>query len=114
MDYILLLAAPSLHIPSTFSTSVASALLVGNPAKIQSVWVLDNEKAGRIVIDAILTEVLWREENETLMGFCEVKNDAEGTGFGYSGNVDYMFFWDFNGYHGQCSFNCGSKERMTS
>ena len=25
------------------------------------------------------------------MGYCEVKNDWEGTGFGYTGDVDYMF-----------------------
>ena len=54
-------------------------------------WVLDNEKACRIVIDAILTEVLLNESNEQLLGFCEVKNDWEGTGFGYTGDVDYMF-----------------------
>jgi hypothetical protein len=54
------------------------------------VWVLDNEKACRIVIDAILTEVLLSESNQELLGFCEVKNDWEGTGFGYTGDVDYM------------------------
>jgi hypothetical protein len=31
------------------------------------------------------------ESNEQLLGFCEVKNDWEGTGFGYTGDVDYMF-----------------------
>jgi hypothetical protein len=51
---------------------------------------LDNEKACRIVIDAILTEVLLNESNALLLGFCEVKNDWEGTGFGYTGDVDYM------------------------
>jgi hypothetical protein len=53
--------------------------------------ILDNKKACRIVIDAILTEVLLNESNEQLLGFCEVKNDWEGTGFGYTGDVDYMF-----------------------
>ena len=60
-------------------------------ARIDKVWVLDNEKACRIVIDAILTEVLLNESNEQLLGFCEVKNDWEGPGFGYTGDVDYMF-----------------------
>ena len=59
--------------------------------RINSVWVLDNEKACRIVIDAILTKVLLNESNKQLLGFCEVKNNWEGTGFGYTGDVDYMF-----------------------
>ena len=53
-------------------------------------WVLDNEKACRIMIDAILTEVLLNESNEQLLGFCKVKNDWEGTGFGYTGDVDVL------------------------
>jgi hypothetical protein len=31
------------------------------------------------------------ESNEQLWGFCEVKNDWEGTGVAYTGDVDYMF-----------------------
>jgi hypothetical protein len=83
--------APSLHIPTSFPTPVASDLLCQNLSRIKTVWVLDNEKACRIVIDAILTEVLLNESNEKLLGFCEVKNDWEGTGFSYTGDVDYMF-----------------------
>jgi hypothetical protein len=83
--------APSLHIPTSFPSSVASDFLCENLSRIKTVWVLDNEKACRIVIDAILTEVLLNASNEQLLGFCEVKNDWEGTGFGYSGDVDYMF-----------------------
>ncbi|OAJ40753.1 hypothetical protein BDEG_24453 [Batrachochytrium dendrobatidis JEL423] len=82
---------PSLHIPTSFPTPVASDFLCENLSRIKTVWVLDNEKACRIVIDAILTEVLLAEANDNLMGFCEVKNDWEGTGFGYTGDVDYMF-----------------------
>ncbi|KAK5670581.1 hypothetical protein QVD99_002367 [Batrachochytrium dendrobatidis] len=63
---------PSLHIPTSFPTPTTRS-------------------ARRIVIDAILTEVLVIEANDNLMGFCEVKNDWEGTGFGYTGDVDYMF-----------------------
>jgi hypothetical protein len=33
---------------------------------------------------------LLSETNEKLLGFCGVKNDWEGTGFGYTGDVDYM------------------------
>ena len=81
---------PSLRIPTSFPTPVASDFLCENLRRIKSVWVLDNEKACRIVIDAILTEVLLNESNEQFLGFCEVKNDWEGTGFGYTGDVDYM------------------------
>lgn len=90
IDY-LSIDAPSLHIPTLFPTPVASDFLCENLNRIKSVWVLDNEKACRIVIDAILTEVLLNESNEQLLGFCEVKNDWEGTGIGYTGDVDYMF-----------------------
>jgi hypothetical protein len=44
-----------------------------------------------MLIDAILIEVLNSEFNDSLHGFCKVKNDWEGTGFGYTGDVDYMF-----------------------
>jgi len=89
--YYATIDAPSLHIPTSFPTPVASDLLCQNLSRIKTVWVLDNEKSCRIVIDAILTEVLLNESNEQLLGFCEVKNDWEGTGFGYTGDVDYMF-----------------------
>jgi len=82
---------PTIHIPADFAAPVASAHLCESLERIEKVWVLDNEKACRIVIDAILTEVLLNESNEQLLGFCEVNNDWEGPGFGYTGNVDYMF-----------------------
>jgi hypothetical protein len=83
--------APTIHIPVDFAAPAASTHLCESLARIDEVWVLDNEKSCRIVIDAILTEVLLNESNEQLLGFCEVKNDWEGTGFGYTGDVDYMF-----------------------
>jgi hypothetical protein len=83
--------APTIHIPVDFPAPAASAHLCETLARIEKVWVLDNEKACRIVIDAILTEVLLNESNEQHLGYCEVKNDWEGTGFGYTGDVDYMF-----------------------
>jgi hypothetical protein len=90
IDYVNI-DAPTIHIPANFTAPTASVFLCENLLRIKSVWVLDNEKACRIVIDAILTEVLLNETNEQLLGFCEVKNDWEGTGFGYTGDVDYMF-----------------------
>jgi len=91
IDYIHV-KAPSLHIPDDFETVFPSLWLCETLEKIDQVWVLDNEKACRIVIDAILTEVLSKNTTARprLFGFCEVKNDWEGTGFGYTGDVDYM------------------------
>ncbi|KAJ3252547.1 hypothetical protein HK103_001399 [Boothiomyces macroporosus] len=89
IDYVTV-DVPSLHVPTSFAAQSASDFLCENLHRIKSVWVLDNEKACRIVIDAILTEVLLSETNDNL-GFCGVENDWEGTGFGYTGDVDYMF-----------------------
>ncbi|TPX46155.1 hypothetical protein SeLEV6574_g03368 [Synchytrium endobioticum] len=41
------------------------------------------------VIDAINIECLYESETD-LTGFCEVNNSWSGTGFGYTGAVDYM------------------------
>ncbi|EPZ35355.1 hypothetical protein O9G_000751 [Rozella allomycis CSF55] len=92
LDYINV-KAPSLHIPDDFKTVSPSLWLSEALKKIDQVWVLDNEKACRLVIDAILTEVLLKNTDAALhrlWGFCKVKNDWEGTGFGYTGDVDYM------------------------
>jgi hypothetical protein len=84
------LKAPTLHIPTSFSASVASDFVCENLSRIKATWVLDNDRACRMLINAILLEALKSEANENLVAFCEVKNDWEGTGFGYTGNVDYM------------------------
>ena len=68
--------APTIHIPVDFPAPAASAHLCETLARIEKVWVLDNEKACRIVIDAILTEVLLNESNEQHLGYCEVKNQT--------------------------------------
>jgi hypothetical protein len=44
--------APTIHIPDYFPAPTASAHLCETLARIERVWVLDNEKACRIVIDA--------------------------------------------------------------
>jgi hypothetical protein len=81
---------PTLHIPSDFATLMPSDFLCETLERIEKVWVLDNEKSCRILIDAILTEVLFNQTNDRLSGFCEVNNDWEGPGFGYTGSADYM------------------------
>ena len=82
---------PTLHIPQEIVLPVPSDFLCEHLLTVQKLFVLDNEKACRMLIDAILIEVLKSEFNDTLYGFCEVQNDWEGPGFGYTGNVDYMF-----------------------
>ena len=82
---------PTLHIPQEIVLPVPSEFLCEHLLTVQKLFVLDNEKACRMLIDAILIEVLKSEFNDTLYGFCEVNNDWEGPGFGYTGNVDYMF-----------------------
>ena len=79
IDYVII-DAPTIHIPVDFQGPIISDFLSETLARIEKVWVLDNEKACRIVIDAILTEVLLNESNEQLLGFCEVNNYWEGTG----------------------------------
>ncbi|KAI9315416.1 hypothetical protein BDR26DRAFT_886797 [Obelidium mucronatum] len=83
--------APTLHIPQEIIIPVPSDFLCEHLLTVQKFYVLNNEKACRMLIDAILLEVLKSEFNDSLSGFCEVKNDWEGTGFGYTGDVDYMF-----------------------
>jgi hypothetical protein len=82
--------APSLHIPQEIIIPVPSDFLCEHLLTVQKLFVLNNEKACRMLIDAILIEVLKIEFNDKLLGFCEVKNDWEGTGFGYTGDADYM------------------------
>ena len=81
---------PSLHIPQEIIFPVPSDFLCEHLLTVQNLFVLNNEKSCRMLIDAILIEVLKSEFNDSMYGVCEVKNDWEGTGFGYTGDVDYM------------------------
>jgi len=83
--------APTLHIPPEIVLPVPTDFLCEHLLTVQKHFVLNNEKACRMLIDAILIEVLKSEFNNNLYGFCDVKNDWEGPGFGYTGDVDYMF-----------------------
>ena len=82
---------PTLRIPQEIIIPVPSDFLCEHLLAVQKLFVLNNEKSCRMLIDAILIEVLKSEFNDSLYGFCEVKNDWEGKGFGYTGDVDYMF-----------------------
>ena len=81
---------PTLHIPDEIVRPVPSDFLCEHLLCIQKFFALNNEKSCRLLIDAILIEVLKSESNDKLFGFCKVRNDWEGTGFRYTGDVDYM------------------------
>ena len=81
---------PSLHLPISVTLSNPTDWLCNSLDKINRVWELKTEQACRIIIDAILTEVL-SESDLNLTGFCEVPNDWTGSGFGYKGYLDYAF-----------------------
>jgi hypothetical protein len=82
--------APTLRIPQEIVHPVPSDFLCEHLITVQKHFAMNNEKSCRMLIDAILTEVLTDESNECLFGFCAVENDWEGTGLGYTGSVDYM------------------------
>jgi hypothetical protein len=71
IDYVNLhLGAPSLHVPASFATPLASDLLCEILLRIKSVWTFDTERAHKMVIDAIPTEVLLNNADDKLLGFC--------------------------------------------
>lgn len=80
-----------LRIPDSIPTPVASDFLCEHLRRIKKAWWLTNKKACRMLIDAVLTEVLLSESNDKLKGYCEVKGNWEGTELSYTGDVDYMF-----------------------
>ncbi|CAM6127497.1 unnamed protein product [Calypogeia fissa] len=95
LDLKYILARPfrtSLNIPEYIQRPTLSDFLCQHLDKVQKCFAMDNEAECRMLIDAILLEVLERErESEAnLTGFCEVKNDWEGPGLKYTGTVDYM------------------------
>jgi hypothetical protein len=49
---------PTFHIPNEFTSPSQSKFLCETLARINIVWVMNNEKACRMVLDAILTELL--------------------------------------------------------
>ena len=79
---------PTIHIPPEFVFPITSAFVCEHLLSLQDLFVIDNERACRMLIDAILIEVL--KTDDSLFGFCEVQNDWEGPGLGYTGNVNYM------------------------
>jgi hypothetical protein len=81
---------PSLRIPDHFHSPTPSDRLCEYLDILSAVWTTDNEKSRRIVIDALLTEVIWTEGNRKLTGYCEVNNDWEAEGVKYNGTADYM------------------------
>ena len=68
----------TLRIPEEIESPLPSDFLCQHLSAVQKYFVLDNEKALRMLIDAILLEVLKSDNNPGLIGSCEVPNDWEG------------------------------------
>jgi hypothetical protein len=83
---------PSMFIPATFPLEPLRPFLCQQLQELDKVWSFNTETGCRARINMILCEALQTQQNEDInLGvFCEVKNDWTGTGFSYSGNVDYM------------------------
>ena len=67
-----------------------SSWLCDTLERVLSAWVLNNEKSRRIVIDAIITEVISSDKELNAAGHCEVKLDWDTSSFSFSGNADYL------------------------
>ncbi|TPX30786.1 hypothetical protein SeLEV6574_g08586 [Synchytrium endobioticum] len=83
------IATTTLHMPANIPSPTPSFNLCENLKRIDSTWALNTEMACRTIIDAIIIECLYESQTD-LIGFCEVNNSWSGTGFGYTGTVDYM------------------------
>ena len=82
---------PTLHLPSDFPAPSPTLVLIEQMVRIQRAWIHDNETARRMIINAILTEVILNGLGAHLRGYCEVNNDLEfSNGVKYTGFTDYM------------------------
>ena len=66
-----------------------SVWLCDTLSRIHQVWRLTNEKARRILLDAILTDVIASEQGLRAAGYCEVRVQLETEGFAFNGFSDY-------------------------
>ena len=59
-------------------------------SRIHQVWKLTNQKARRILIDAILTDVIFSDQELRAVGYCEVPVKWESEDFSFNGYSDYL------------------------
>ena len=59
-------------------------------SRIHQVWKLTNEKARRILLDAILTDVIASDQGLRATGYCKVRVQLETEGFVFNGYSDYV------------------------
>ncbi len=83
-----------LRIPDSFQSIEATDGICETLLTMSTVWEMEHILAHRILIDAIVTDVL-RSTKGRLTGYCNVNNDYETSRVAYSGNVDYLLgFWE--------------------
>jgi hypothetical protein len=80
----------SFLLSSAEPTPQVSDWLSDTLTRIHQVWKLNNEKARRILIDAILTDVITSDQKLRAAGYCEVRLQVETEGFVFNGYSDYM------------------------
>jgi hypothetical protein len=86
---------PSITLPNSIQNLqvIPSDWLCETLKRLWDVWSFNNEKACRIIIDSIITEVIYKSKSDdsaNLKAYCEKSNPWDGAGFSYTGNVDYM------------------------
>ena len=79
----------STYIPDRVPAVIPSSFLCQHLEMLDEVWSFNTETDCRAKIDEVLAAAV-RSPGKTLHVFCEVKNDWRGSGFSYTGCVDYM------------------------
>jgi hypothetical protein len=80
----------SLFIPDTIPYLLPTEHLCSQLSKLYQHFDMRSEKACRMVIDAILLEILDSNINEKLHCYCEVKLDWDGSEIAFRGSADYL------------------------
>jgi hypothetical protein len=80
----------SLFIPDTIAYLLPTEHLCSQLSKLYQHFDMRSEKACRMVIDAVLLEILDSDINEKLRGYCEVKLDWDGSEIAFRGSADYL------------------------
>jgi hypothetical protein len=81
----------SLFLPDSMLTTdiVPTVVLCQYLDRLDTIWDFGTEMARRSKIDAIIAEAI-ATSGVPFKTYCEVRNDWNGSGFSYRGNVDYM------------------------
>ncbi len=80
----------TLRIPQTIDLPTPSDFFCDHLLGIYDYFSFDNETACKMLIDALLLEVLKSGGNNEVKEFCKVSCDWEGEELNYNGAMDYM------------------------